>query len=185
MKNLLFLLLFLSFGAKAQSEVLPFGDVIRTPVREKKYTDVDGSPYLIEKWSKGKVTLKNGKHYQYDSLRYDLMDDKLIFVDNGKMMHFAEPVSRFDLKDAKNEKLLSYKNGFPPVDALNSDSYFQIISNDKIGLYKRVNKSITESKQYGSAVVNKTFNTTSSYYSLKNGIFSKIALNKKSIFSFI
>ncbi|MDN3587233.1 hypothetical protein QWY86_11175 [Pedobacter aquatilis] len=183
MKNLLFLILFLSFGAKAQYEILPFGDVIRTPIKEKKYTDVEGTPYLIEKWSKGKVTLKNGKRYQYDSLRYDLMDDKLVFVDAGKMMHFAEPVAEFEINNPKNGSTLIFKNGFPAVDALNSSSFFQIICNGKIGLYKKFNKSITESKQYGSAVVNKTFNTTYSYYSYKNGIFSKIVPNKKSIFA--
>jgi len=181
MKNLLFLLLFLSSGAMAQYEILPFGDVIRTPIKEKKYTDVEGTPYLAEKWSRGKVTLKNGKRYQYDSLKYDLMDDKLVFVDAGKMMHFAEPVAEFEINDAKNGSTLIYKNGFPPTDALTQASFFQILNNDKIGLYKKVNKSITESKQYGSAVVNKTFNTTYSYFSLKNGIFSKIVPNKKSI----
>lgn len=181
MKNLLFLLFFISYGARAQYEILPFGDVIRTPIKEKKYTDVEGTPYSIDKWSKGKVTLKNGKHYQYDSLRYDLMEDKLVFVDAGKMMHFAEPVSTFELKDVKTGNIVQYKNGLPPVDALTNSSFFQIISSDKISLYKRVNKSITESKQYGSAVVNKAFHTTSSYYSLKDGIFSKIVPNKKSI----
>lgn len=181
MKNLLFLLFFLSYGAKAQYEILPFGDVIRTPIKEKKYTDVEGSPYLIDKWSKGKVTLKNGKRYQYDSLRYDLMEDKLVFVDAGKMMHFAEPVAEFEINNGKTGNTLIYKNGLPAVDALSTSSFFQIINRDKVGLYKKVNKYITESKQYGSAVVNKTFNTTYSYYSLKNGIFSKIVPNKKSI----
>ncbi|WP_231464072.1 hypothetical protein [Pedobacter sp. Leaf132] len=181
MKNLLFLFIFLSSGAMAQYEILPFGDVIRTPIKEKKYTDVEGTPYLIDKWSKGKVTLINGKHYQYDSLKYNLMDDKLIFVDAGKMMYFAEPVAKFELMDSKSGNYLKYKNGLPAIDALSNTSYFQIINDNKAGLYKRINKSITESKQYGSAVVIKAFHTTSSYYSLKNGIFSKIVPNKKSI----
>lgn len=179
-KILFFCAFLMPFVAKAQYEILPFGDVIRTPIKEKKYTDVEGTPYLIDKWSKGKVTLKNGKRYQYDSLRYNLMDDKLVFIDAGKMMHFAEPVAEFEINDGKTGNLI-YKNGLPAVDALNTSSFFQIINRDKIGLYKKVSKSITESKQYGSAVVNKTFNTTYSYYSLKNGIFSKIVPNKKSI----
>lgn len=181
MKNFLLLLFFFSVAARAQSELLPFGDVKRTPLTVIKYTDVEGNPYLYDFWVKGKVTLKNGKSYSNDSLKYDLIDDKLIFKnDDGTLMHFAEPVKSFDLL-SKDQTILHFRNGLPVTNGLNPESYFQIIYDGKVPLFKRTGKFVTESKQYSSASSTKLFNTTYSYYSLQNGVLTKIPLNKKTI----
>jgi len=181
MKNFLFLLFFFSVAANAQSEIQPFGDAKRTPLTVIKYTDVEGNPYLYNFWVKGKVTLKNGKIYSNDSLKYDLIDDKLIFKnDDGTLMHFAEPVRAFDLL-SKDLKVLHFRNGLPAPNGLNSESYFQIIYDGKIPLFKRTGKFVTESKQYNSASTIKSFNTTYNYYLLQNEALVKVSLNRKTI----
>lgn len=181
MKNVLFLLIFLAVGAKAQYEILPFGDVKRTPIREMKFTDVTGSPYLYDFWSKGKVVLKNGKKYQNDSLKYNVLEDKLIFKnDDGALMYFAEPVTAFEFS-GKELNPLRFINGLPAISGLTPDSYFQVIAEGKINLYKKIRKEINESKQYGSAVTNKSISTISNYYSYKEGTLAKITPNKKTI----
>lgn len=181
MRIFLYLLLFFSLAAKAQSEIQPFGDVKRTPLTVIKYTDMVGNPYLYDFWVKGKVTLKNGKSYSNDSLKYDLIDDKLVFKnDDGTLMHFAEPVKSFDLL-SKDLTVLHFANGLPVSSGMNPESYFQIIYEGKISLLKRTGKFITESKQYNSASTTNSFNTTYSYYSLQNGVLTKISLNKKTI----
>lgn len=181
MKNFLFLILFFSVAAKAQLEIQPFGDVKRTPLMVIKHTDVEGSPYFYNFWVKGKVTLKNGKSYSNDSLKFDLVDDKLIFKnDDGTLMYFAEPVGAFDLLD-KDSKVLHFKNGLPASNGLNAESYFQIIYDGKIPLFKRTGKFITESKQYNSASTIKSFNTIFNYYTLQNEALIKVSLNKKTI----
>ncbi|MCZ4225182.1 hypothetical protein [Pedobacter rhodius] len=181
MRGFFVLLIFVSFGAQAQYEVLPFGDVQRTPIKEIKYTDVTGSPYLYDFWVKGKVTLQNGKKYITDSLKYNVIDEKLIFKNNdGSLMYFAEPVKEFELYGTEPNPV-HFINGLPAINGLNSNSYYQVIATGKIGLLKKVSKNITELKQYGSAVTNKAFNTTYSYYSFQNGTLTKITPNKKTI----
>lgn len=173
--------MFISFVAQAQYEILPFGDVQRTPIKEIKYTDVTGSPYFYDFWVKGKVTLQNGKSYINDSLKYNIIDDKLIFKnDDGALMYFAEPVKEFELSGIALNPM-HFTNGLPAVNGLNSNSYYQVIATGKIGLLKKVSKNITETKQYGSAVINKAFNTTYSYYSFQNGTLAKIIPNRKAI----
>ncbi|MFC3562126.1 hypothetical protein [Pedobacter jamesrossensis] len=181
MKIFLFILLFFSIAAKAQSEIKPFGDIRGTPLTLVKYTDVVGSPYLYDFWVKGKVTLKNGKKYSNDSLKYDVTDDKLIFKnDDGSLMHFADPVKEFELLN-KDLSISRFVNGLPPSNGFSAETYYQVIAEGKIPLFKKTSKFITESKQYNSASATKLFNTTYSYYYLQNGNLIKISPNKKSI----
>ena len=69
----------------------------------------------------------------------------------------------------------------PATKGFSSEAYFQILAEGKVTLLKKIRKEITESKQYGSAVTNKSINTTSSYFALKEEMLVKILPNKKTI----
>ena len=180
------MLSFCSIAAHAQYTIQPYGDMQGTPLKEIKYENVIGTPYFLDFWSKGKVTTKSGKNYLDMPLKYDIMNDKLIFQgDGGNMMYFAEPVSTFEITDTGLSTNYKFINGLPIIDGLNQSSFFQIIASGKISLFKRVYKKITESTGYGSASVNKSFNNYSTYYVLQNGNLSKISINKKSLIALL
>jgi hypothetical protein len=182
MKYLIIVLSLCSIAVHAQYTIQPYGDMQGTPLKEIKYENVSGTPYLQDFWSKGKVTTKSGKHYVDMPLKYDIMNDKLIFEgEGGNMMYFAEPVSAFEIADTDLSTSYKFINGLPIIDGLNSSSFFQTIASGKISLFKRVYKKITESIGYGSATVNKSFNNYSTYYVLQSGNLSKISINKKSL----
>lgn len=182
MKFLIIVLTLCSLAVHAQFTVIPYGDTQGTPLREIKYENVSGTPYFLDIWSKGKVTTKSGKHFVDIPLKYDIMNDKVIFKgDDGNIMDFLEPVSTFEITDANLSNSYKFTNGLPITDGLNASSFFQVIANGKISLFKRVYKKITESKDYGSATVNKSFDSYSAYYVLQNGNLSKISINKKSL----
>lgn len=182
MKYLIIILSFCSIVTHAQYIVQPYGDMQGTPLKEIKYENVDGTPYLLDYWIKGKVTLKSGKQYADMSLKYDVMDDKLIFQgENGNSMYFTEPVTAFELSNISSGRSSKFVNGLPAADHYNNLSYYEVIFSGQISLLKKTSKTITENKEYGSAVVNKSFKTTNSYFSLSDGKFSKITLNKKTI----
>jgi hypothetical protein len=182
MKYLIIVLTLCSIATHAQFTVQPYGDMQGTPLREIKYENVSGTPYFLDFWSKGKVTTKSGKNFADMPLKYDIMNDKLIFQGaGGNMMYFVEPVSSFEITDADLSNHYKFTNGLPVTDGLNAASFFQIIASGKISLFKRVYKKITESKDYGSATVNKSFDNYSVYYVLQNGSLSKISINKKSL----
>jgi len=182
MKYLFLVLSLISLNAYSQYALTPFAEVQGTQLREIKYEDVTGSPYLFDYWVKGKVTTKSGKHYADMPLKYNVMDDKLIFKnENGNLMYFAEPVTAFELLNPDLNISDKYINGLPAVDHFNNASYFEVIFSGPTSLFKKTNKKIVESKQYGSAVTNKTFNTTNGYFILKDGNFAKITPTKKTI----
>ncbi|MBC6111632.1 hypothetical protein ACFOG5_20470 [Pedobacter fastidiosus] len=179
MKKLLIGLLFVATFAKAQKEIKPFGDALNTPLREKQYVDVSGSPYLFDAWAKGKVTTKSGKLFNVDSLKYDLIDDQLIFKDEkGVLMHFEEPITKFEIENGLGG-VSYFVNGLPASDGSNPSSYFEIINKGKVSLYKRSTKTIVEDKPYGSATVNKSFQPNNSYFVLQEETLKKINLNSK------
>lgn len=182
MKYLIIVLSLCSIAVHAQYTIQPYGDMQGTPLKEIKYENVTGTPYFLDFWSKGKVTTKSGKNYVDMSLKYDIMNDKLIFQgEGGNMMYFAEPVSTFEITDAGLSTSYKFINGLPIIDGLNQSSFFQIVASGKISLFKRIYKKITESTGYGSATVNKSFKNYSTYYVLQNGNLSKISINKKSL----
>jgi len=157
-----------------------------TPLKEIKYENVTGTPYFLDFWSKGKVTTKSGKNYVDMPLKYDIMNDKLIFQgEGGNMMYFTEPVSTFEILDIGQSTSYKFINGLPITDGLNPSSFFQIIASGKLSLFKRVYKKITESTSYGSATINKSFNIYNSYYILQKENLIKISLNKKSLIGLI
>lgn len=182
MKFLFLLLTFISLKSYSQYALSPFADVQGTLLREIKYEDVKGSPYLSDNWALGKVTTKSGKHYADVPLKYNVMDDKLIFKhENGNPMYFVEPVTAFELNNIISGTSAKFVNGLPGTDHYNASSYYEVIFSGQVSLFKKIGKVITESKEYGSAITNKSFNTTSNYFVLSDDKFSKITPNKKTI----
>jgi len=157
-------------------------DIQGTPLREIKYESIDGTPYFLDIWLKGKVSTKSGKHFVDIPLKYDIVNDKVIFKGkDGNIMDFLEPVSTFEIIDADLSNSYKFTNGLPITDGLDASAFFQIIASGKISLYKRVYKKTTESKDYGSATVKKSFDNYMAYYVLQNGNLTKISINKKSL----
>lgn len=176
MKNLLFILLFFNLAVKAQNEIVPYGDALNTPLREKKYVNVTGNPYLFNYWVKGIAKTKSGKTFINDSLKYDMVEDIPIFRGkDGALMKFSDQITEFEINDYR------YINGLPKTEFNNEASYYQVIANGKISLFKKTRKSITETKLYGSATADKSFTESNTYFILKDQVLSKITPNKKNI----
>jgi hypothetical protein len=176
MKNLLFTLLFFNLAVMAQDEIVPYGDALNTPLREKKYINVTGNPYLFNYWVKGTAKTKSGKTFINDSLKYDMVDDMPIFRGkDGALMKFSDQITEFEINNYR------YINGLPKTEFNTELSYYQVIAIGKISLFKKTRKSITETKLYGSATADKSFTEANTYFVLKDQVLSKITPNKKNI----
>lgn len=186
MKYLIVLLSFSAIVAHAQYIVQPYGDMQGTPLKEIKYENVEGTPYFLDYWIKGRVTMKSGKKYADMPIKYDTMNDRLIFqAENGNIMYFTEPVSAFEVNDIATSTNYKFTNGLPAIDGQTQSSFYQIITPGKISLFKKPYKKISEHTTYGSATVNKSFDLRNDYYILQNGNLAKINLNKKSLLALV
>jgi hypothetical protein len=68
------------------------------PMTENNYSEIDGYPYVFEKWMSGKATTDKGRVFEGElKLKYNVYDDQLIFVyDNGDQpLLFADPIKSF------------------------------------------------------------------------------------------
>ncbi len=172
----------LSVSLKAQN-LNNITDVSGKPLFETKYTDVQGTPFLTDYWANGMVKLDNGKTYTDIKLRYDLVEDQLLFRNkDGQSLAFVDGVQEFKLDLAGDEqKSLYFKNGFKPVDGATEKTYYQVLSGGETTLLKRTSKHVLESKAYNSATTTKTFDEVSSLYVIKDGQPIKLKKDKKSV----
>lgn len=162
-------------------------DVNGSPIREKKYVDVNGSPYLIDTWEKAVVQLDNGQTYNVD-VKYDLVADELTFRSNkGDSLTFVKPVKEFKLAYINNNKNEThiFRSGFPSTGAKTTEkSFYEVLYDGGTKLLKKQAKSIwTESTSYGTATQTKNITPRTTYFVAKEGKMLPLKLDRKSVIS--
>ena len=156
------------------------------PILDRRYTDVQGSPFFADSWIKGSVKMQNGKSYSAVELKYDQVADELLFKNaKGEMLNFVDPVQEFRLftADQPDAAVLLFRNGYKPVIEASAKAFYQILSDGQTPFAKRLNKKMLERTPYGSATVIRTFEEIPTYYVIKNGLPVKIRKDRKSLFA--
>jgi hypothetical protein len=144
--------------------------------------DVDGDPYLYDRWLPGKVLTVSGKVYENLKIKYDIYSDFLLFAYDSadEPLKFADDVKSFTL--ILSEPQVFY-NGFPAIDNQTSQSYYQVLSKGAIMLLKRATKVINESKGYNTNVITKSYQNHNKYYIYSDGKISSTDNPKKALYS--
>ena len=154
------------------------------PITTKSsYTDVQGTPFLSDQWSKGIVKMANGKVFDMQ-VKYHEVDDALYFQGkNGETLTFVDPVSEFTItyiSDDKRSDLL-FRKGFKNIPNSTEESFFEVLSDGTVQLIKRITKSVSESKEYNALTVVKRFDENIKYFILVSGKVIPVKRDKKSI----
>lgn len=139
-------------------------------VSSAKYVKVvSGTPYFNEKWMRGAIMLKDSSEVANLLLRLDLLANKVEYVSkSGEQLIVTAPIWKIRLTDSiTGEHSYFIHSSAIPVSNV-ALGWYQILSQGKVGLYKKINKDIQENKPYGSATYEQTINTSSQYY-LYNG----------------
>ncbi len=176
-KPLLYLLisLFILPGAKAQPlptvETRPgipgFLVDLKGEVLVNKYSKVtDGSPFFSDDWLKGKFIGSDGKLYDNLSLKLDLVENDIYFLnDQAKEMILKTPVKHLNLSNSMTGQSFT----FIKTDLLcqsNPKTWFQVLDTGKAWLLKSQPKQVSELTTYGSAVTEEKIITGVYYYLL-------------------
>ena len=156
-----------TFSLKAQF-IQNISDLKGKPLVENLSSDISGSPYLLDDWSKGTVEQGNKVSYKDVDLKYNLYKDELFFKNpkDGSMLGFVLPVAGFSL--AIKDKLEIYRNGFPDIDNFTSKSYYQVLFDGGIKLVLKSTKTLIEIKPYNSPTTEKKFVDNAIYYVFQN-----------------
>lgn len=174
MKRYLFVLLvFLFFGVETKSlaQGQPVGDMAGNVLKTKKYTEINGSPYLTDSWATGTVKFKNGKVINNVLLKYDQVADELSFAGkNDEEYFFNDRVSEFTLTyiDDNMDHKKYFKSGFPTINNLSDKSFYEVLVDGAVSLLKKNAKDITQVKEFNSATTVKTVNNNIRYYIVKS-----------------
>lgn len=173
-KNVLVLSLLLCVShvyVYAQYQFVP--DMTGKQLTDAKYVDLTGTPYFIDQWLNGEVKLSDGKIIKPTEIKYDMVEDKLLFQAEGKIFEFSPPVLSFTLHTKEGIKTFVKKDQAGSV-----GGYFQVLNQGKIKLLKKNRKSILEVKGYNSANVNKTVDENKRYFVNANGRDIEVKLTK-------
>lgn len=82
-------------------------------VPDRKYDETEGSPYLFENWNSAIVKLENGDRVTVESCKYDVFEDKIMFLQDDIPLYFSNPedIDRFSLGSSEFINLKLKKNG--------------------------------------------------------------------------
>jgi hypothetical protein len=164
-------------------------DINGRPLTTKAgYTDVQGTPFLNDQWSKGIVKMTDGKVYKDMLLKYHEVDDVLYFQGkNEETLTFVDPVSEFTISNISDDKQseLHFRKGFKNIPNSTEESFFEVLNDGTIQLIKKPTKSVSESKEYNSLTVVKRFDENVKYYLIISGKAVLVKRDKKSILSAI
>lgn len=190
MKNRLFQgLVLATFTCFSSSSLLAQGVHLSASTQElgvfgRIYNGVKGSQYLNENWSVGKVQLTDGTMYEGLMLKYDQLNDVVIFKnENNTPQTFTQPVREFTLHQVIDGNLTlekKFRNGYLDIDEATGNSYYEVLSDGKTQLLKRTSKAIVEERGPNERVPSRWFKAQERYYLLTDGKLQKVKKDKKS-----
>lgn len=136
------------------------------------YTEVKGTPYLVNSWCKGSVKFSNGNILKNEDLMYDMVSGQVLYKKAGSedvIMAFSDPIKSFSINvDGKGRNFIKNKT---------DNAFFEVLYDGPTKLVKQSQKFINEQSQYGSATKAKVIEEKSIYFLLPtNG--DKIQLSK-------
>jgi hypothetical protein len=169
-----------------QAQIAITGDPVQgTPLFAKHTENVKGSPYFFDDWKKGNVRLKNKEVYSGMDLKFNQLDNELIFLSQNKTPNrFAQPVAEFIIYQ-DDRIFLTFRNGFPLVEKNNGDTYYQVLEDGKVKVLKHAKKSIIEAIPYGQSVAEKSILKADIYYLLVGDQMHRIKADKKQLLSIL
>jgi hypothetical protein len=130
---------------------------------------VEGSPFFKDEWMKGSVTLQQGKQYHNLSLKVNLLEGSVIFLnDKNVEIEITTPIREVILTDIMNGNVFRFVHS---TFTCNTDgkSWYNILDSGKVQLLRNEKRLLVENKPYGSATIEQYIRNQPEYYILSNG----------------
>ena len=145
-------------------------------VNAKFVSLVEGTPYFKDEWLKAKITMPAGKEYKDISVKIDLFDNELHYLDNKNAEYIAtSPVKEVAISDALGNSYRFFHTDFITQPTANQKKgWVLLLAPGTASLYKSFTKVVSESKPYGSATTEQRMRTNESYLVLYNNSLMEI-----------
>jgi hypothetical protein len=190
MRTLIILLLFVSSQAFGQGRVNITNDDVNLQlggffqavsgvpvVTGRYYKVVEGSPFFSEHWMKGSAALDKDKEYHNLTLRVNLLEDKVHFMDvKGNEIICTTPINRMTVKDSLTGRIYHFMHSsfIPAATELKEPAWLEVMSDGRAQLVCLHKKTVTETRPYGSATMEQRIVTSDLYYLHLDGRFVRV-----------
>jgi hypothetical protein len=148
-----------------------FNDLNKKYSYDKRYSTVEGTPYLFNDWTAGSLKMPDGRMLTNVQMNIDLVTQNLIVQNSQKV---AMVVSHDQFSTLNFNNAMVFKLGFPTIDNQTPASLYQVLIEDKVSLLKYSQKSIVQLDEFDRK---KKFMLYEDYYFLydnaMNGVKSK------------
>ncbi|HUS03617.1 MAG TPA: hypothetical protein VMY77_17875 [Chitinophagaceae bacterium] len=151
--------------------------------------DIRNSPYFIESWQNSLIKLNDGRVLEGIKTRFNINNFSVHFTTDEKVQMFFPPelVKELDIYEKTETKNIMYKfkTGFPKVDNLDQNSFYQVLSEGTISLLKSIRKNLVVNKNDISGEVEKQFIFYENYYLFSNNKMIRLKKDKDFILKLV
>lgn len=172
------------FGSVSGASSTGTSTVISDPMNNRPYygnnSSVEGNLFFTGKWSPGSIKTANGIHYTNMTLKYDVLNNDVVFLINDSSFSFSEEIREFVLNTGG-------KNGTPArfvsSGSVNSSlprKFVLVLAEGAMSLYQHQKKTIVTTSGYNLAD-RKILEDQNTYYVVFNGTAKSVNLNKKNL----
>jgi len=153
-------------------------------------SDANGNPVLLKKAAAGETAhlfkpdyttailylAGTGKPLMGNKFKLNLQQNKLFFKDDkGEEMEVTSAVKSIEfIGDPGKDNNTVFEKGFPPIDKLTADNYYQVLVTGKAGLLMDTKFAQVEYKEYNSATTSVRIDRLVSFYGVAAGKMQKL-----------
>lgn len=136
-----------------------------------------GTPFFKDIWMNAKLFDGNGDSYASHSVRLNLLDNQVNFLDAaGVEMVATTPVKKMLLTDTTTgtQYLFVLGDQIPEADKALARTWLQVLVNDRVSLCRQTKKSIHESISYGTSTTEEDIPSIDFYFVRMNANFIRV-----------
>ncbi len=153
-------------GISISSACAQFHDKLQGKPYDTEANNVtEGSPLFPEGWYKGVITLKSGEILDGIPIRYDKVNDRLLYEEEGQFYTAGPEVIQFHIPS--DNALYDFKKGYPKTGKLTDQAFYEVLHDGTTKLLKRRSSVISEEKGENDTVSRKA-EDAQQYYVLKD-----------------
>lgn len=135
------------------------------PSRSSFNRHVEGSPFLLRKFSNATIYLDQNKVITEISANIDLQNNEVLVLDEKKKLFaISVPVYRIVFDDESTGLERTVLSGLPPIDKLTEKSYYELLSPGKFNLLKSIKLYWSDSRAYHEAATTRKYEQEVTYY---------------------
>jgi hypothetical protein len=149
--------------------------MVHQPIKFVKITA--GTPFFNDQWMKARLFDGNGESYASHSVRLNLLDNDVSFLDaDGTEMVCTIPVKKILLTDTTTgtQYLFVLGDQIPDADKAQAGVWLQVLVNNSVSLCRQTKKTIHETLPYGATTTEDEIISVDIYFVRMNGNFIRL-----------